>query len=369
MIIGFNSFVVYSEVQFLQSNSEFQFHEYENTGPVYTAVCEKLDARVHEDGKILLLSEATSKETDSSLKTDRVFAIEHNAYLKLLSNDSVKLQLKRIDPELREILFMGNNSLLIAFLFLMFAGLITVYLVAYQFEKKYIIALVSCIVLFMIVLTPWNPYKYPFNGYKEIILTEPGSSTKGLVLTNLGIISTDAGTAELLLKGKSVETFLYSKKRHGLDKSVLTEKLNSNSVRKNLLLNGLDYLKRSNYMGLGAGGFQASNVLKLNKYPDNGVVGAHNFIIEILSQYGIFIFGMLMSVFVWVICVLFRALKRGLWDEKHFLVLWLLVTLVFMGNANSTFLSLPINWFLVVMVLVFANELMESRKDSNENKH
>lgn len=369
LIIGFNSFVVYSEMQFLQSNSDFQFQEYENTSQVYTQVCEKLDARMHKDGKILLLSKAALKETDTSVKTDRVFAIEHNAYLKLLNNDSVELQFKHIDPELREILFMGNNSLLIALLFLIFAGLITAYVVVYQFGKYDIILLVSCVVLFMIVLLPSNTYKYPFNGYKEIVLTEPGSDTKELVMTDLGIISTDAVTGKLLLKGERVNTFLYSKENQQLDSLLLKEALSSNSVRKNLLLNGLDYLKKSHYMGLGAGGFQASNVLKLNKYPDNGVVGAHNFMIEILSQYGVVIFAMLMSVFIWVLLVLLRAFKRKLWDEKHFLVLWLLITLVFMGNANSTFLSLPINWFLVVLVLVFANELMESRKDLNENKH
>lgn len=369
LIIGFNSFVVYSEMQFLQSNSDFQFQEYENTSQVYTQVCEKLDARMRKDGKILLLSKAALKETDTSVKTDRVFAIEHNAYLKLLNNDSVELQFKHIDPELREILFMGNNSLLIALLFLIFAGLITAYVVVYQFGKYDIILLVSCVVLFMIVLLPSNTYKYPFNGYKEIVLTEPGSDTKELVMTDLGIISTDAVTGKLLLKGERVNTFLYSKENQQLDSLLLKEALSSNSVRKNLLLNGLDYLKKSHYMGLGAGGFQASNVLKLNKYPDNGVVGAHNFMIEILSQYGVVIFAMLMSVFIWVLLVLLRAFKRKLWDEKHFLVLWLLITLVFMGNANSTFLSLPINWFLVVLVLVFANELMESRKDLNENKH
>lgn len=369
LIVGFNSFVIYSEMQFLESNSDFQFQEYENTNRVYTQVCEKLDARMHKDGKILLLSKAALKETDTSVKTDRVFAIEHNAYLKLLNNDSVELQFKQIDPELREILFMGNNSLLIALLFLIFAGLITAYVVVYKFGKYDIILLISCVALFMIVILPSNAYKYPFNGYKEIVLTEPGSDAKGLLLTDLGIISTDAVTGKLLLKGESVNTFLYSKENPQLDSILKKKALSSNSVRKNLLLNGLDYLKKSHYMGLGAGGFQASNVLKLNKYPDNGVVGAHNFMIEILSQYGVIIFAMLMSVFIWVLLVLFRAFKRKLWDGKHFLVLWLLITLVFMGNANSTFLSLPINWFLVVLVLVFANELMESRKDLNENKH
>ncbi|WP_300665731.1 O-antigen ligase family protein [Fluviicola sp.] len=369
LIVGFNSFVIYSEVQFLESNTEFQFYEHENTSRVYVSLCEQLNLRVKEEGNTLLMSKAVLKQPDSSMKPDRVFAIEHKAYLKLLNNDSVELQLKRIQPELSKTLFMGNNGRLIMLLFLIFAGLIAVYLVSYRFEKYYIIGLVSCIGLFIIVLLPGNPYKYPFNGYKEVILSEPDSDTKKFVLTDLGVISADAGTGELLLKGGKVKTFLYSKKNQKLDNIVLMEALGSNSVRKNLLLNGLDYLKRSNYMGLGAGGFQASNVLKLNKYPDNGVVGAHNFIIEILSQYGVFIFALLMSVFIWIIYILLCALKRGLWDEKHFLVLWLLVTLVFMGNANSTFLSLPINWFLVVLVLVFANELMESRKELNENKH
>ncbi len=369
LMIGFNSLVVFLEVGFLRSNSEFQFHDNENAGAVYSEVCEKLDARIHKDGKILLLSKDGEKETDTSLKADRVFAIEYHAYLKLLNKDSVKLQLKRIDPDLRDRLFMGDNKLLIALLILTFAGLIVIYLRAHRFENYYIIGLLACAGLFLVVLLPMNSYKYPFKGYKEIVLTEPGSNTKGLMITDLGIISADPGTGELLLKGENVETFLYSKEKSRIDSTLLKRALSSNSVRKNLLLNGLDYLKKSHYMGLGAGGFQASNMLKLNKYPDNGVVGAHNFIIEILSQYGVLVFGMLMSVFIWIIVVLFRAFRRRLWDEKHFLVLWFLITFVFMGNANSTFLSLPINWFLVTCLLIFANEIIDSGKATNEVKH
>ncbi|MNX99945.1 hypothetical protein D3C86_1324230 [compost metagenome] len=134
-------------------------------------------------------------------------------------------------------------------------------------------------------------------------------------------------------------------------------------------MNGIEYLKSSHYMGLGSGGFLASNLKKLNKYPDGGVGGAHNFIIEILSQYGVIIFVLLFSVFTWIGVLLFRAFKNKSWNDQHFIVLWLFVTLIFMGNANSSFLSLPINWFLVVFLLIFANKIAAPRKDTNENEH
>lgn len=362
LLLGFNALLVFSEMKFLESNSELQFAGGKNPGPVYTELHEKLEEKLKGEGKILLMSHQTLQNQDT-LKTDRIFAIEQHAYLKLLNGDTVRLQVKRLSPELQKNLFMGNNCLLISLLFALFIILLTVYLVTQRSEKYAVLSLIFCVTLFLVVLLPANSYRYPFNEYKQIMLAEAGPDAQNLVPANLGIISVDAATGGVLLTGKQLETFLYSKSGLQAEDCVLTEKLNSNVVRKNQFLNGLEYLKKSCFMGLGAGGFQASNRNKMNKYPDNGVVGAHNFVIEILSQYGILIFGLLVSVIAWIIVVLIRASGKGWWEAKHFLVLWLLVALVFMGNANSTFLSLPINWFLVACVFIFANELMESRKE------
>lgn len=362
LLLTFNTVLIASEMEFLDSNSELQFRICGEPGKVYREVGQKLDQRLKENGKILLSSGEALQKQDT-LKTDRVFVIEQHAYLKLLNGDTVKLQLKQINPELRKAIFMGNNKLLIALLFALLAILLTAYLVNYRFEKYSVVSLVFCVGLFLVVLLPANSYEYPFKRYKQIMLAETGTNLDKLEASDLGIISSDAATGELLLTGKPLKAFLYSKGGKQENGVTLAEKLNSNDVRKNQFLNGLDYLEKSRFMGLGAGGFQASNLKKMNKYPDNGVVGAHNFMIEILSQYGILIFSLLASMFGWIIFRLVRASGRGWWDAKHFLVLWLLIALVFMGNANSTFLSLPINWFLVACVFIVANELMESRKE------
>ncbi|WP_343748440.1 O-antigen ligase family protein [Fluviicola sp.] len=362
LLLTFNTVLIASEMEFLDSNSELQFRTCGEPGKVYREVGQKLDQRLKENGKILLSSGEALQKQDT-LKTDRVFVIEQHAYLKLLNGDTVKLQLKQINPELRKAIFMGNNKLLIALLFALLAILLTAYLVNYRFEKYSVVSLVFCVGLFLVVLLPANSYEYPFKRYKQIMLAETGTNLDKLEASDLGIISSDAATGELLLTGKPLKAFLYSKGGKQENGVTLAEKLNSNDVRKNQFLNGLDYLEKSRFMGLGAGGFQASNLKKMNKYPDNGVVGAHNFMIEILSQYGILIFSLLASMFGWIIFRLVRASGRGWWDSKHFLVLWLLIALVFMGNANSTFLSLPINWFLVACVFIVANELMESRKE------
>ena len=362
LLLTFNTVLIASEMEFLDSNSELQFRTCGEPGKVYREVGQKLDQRLKENGKILLSSGEALQKQDT-LKTDRVFVIEQHAYLKLLNGDTVKLQLKQINPELRKAIFMGNNKLLITLLFALLAILLTAYLVNYRFEKYSVVSLVCCVGLFLVVLLPANSYEYPFKRYKQIMLAETGTNLDKLEASDLGIISSDAATGELLLTGKPLKAFLYSKGGKQENGVALAEKLNSNDVRKNQFLNGLDYLEKSRFMGLGAGGFQASNLKKMNKYPDNGVVGAHNFMIEILSQYGILIFSLLASMFGWIIFRLVRASGRGWWDAKHFLVLWLLIALVFMGNANSTFLSLPINWFLVACVFIVANELMESRKE------
>lgn len=63
----------------------------------------------------------------------------------------------------------------------------------------------------------------------------------------------------------------------------------SNNTRVNLMKNGIEFFKETNLMGVGAGGL---DYWMLNKsiYSTGGVLKMHNWWIEILSTYGIFIF-------------------------------------------------------------------------------
>ncbi|MNK22595.1 Teichuronic acid biosynthesis protein TuaE [compost metagenome] len=369
LLIGFNAFVIHKEIDFLDVRNEFQFHNDENAGPVYSEICEKINEQTSNNNRILLISD-NKPGVKPVCGDDVMFVIEQNAYLKLLDGNNVQLTLKQVGPELHHIIFMGDNQWMIALLMLLTLFLIIAYFVNYRFKTSNALLIAGCVILFLVTLLPVHTFSYSSEKYRSLVLTEPDFDPGNLELNDLGVISTSATTGSLLREGKEVKTYLYSNEMAKADSGLIVpEKLSSNTIRKNLVMNGIEYLKSSHYMGLGSGGFLASNLKKLNKYPDGGVGGAHNFIIEILSQYGVIIFVLLFSVFTWIGVLLFRAFKNKSWNDQHFIVLWLFVTLIFMGNANSSFLSLPINWFLVVFLLIFANKIAAPRKDTNENEH
>ena len=84
--------------------------------------------------------------------------------------------------------------------------------------------------------------------------------------------------------------------------------LNSNNVRINLILNGLEFYKTSPFIGLGAGNldyYLANNAI----YPTNGITKMHNLYLEILVTYGIFIF-IAYLIFYFGMC--FKLLKAWL---------------------------------------------------------
>ena len=364
VLVAANAWVIHTENQFLKSDQEYLSG---SNNPLKS----ELDKHLRENGKLLLVNADSSSETNPSVsKTDQVFAIEEGSYSRLLRNETLTLQLSEVPTQLQQEVFIGNNMRLLVSMILVLVVLVLFYVFSAPKRIGRMAFLVTCSGLFLLALWPQNSYRYPTEKYKKRVLTEPGFDRTKLHFSNLGVLSSEAPAGELLAKGNRVRMRLYSKERDG-DKrleSAPENHLCSDAVRKNLVLNGMDYLEKSRYLGVGPGGFQANNQLKRNKYPDNGVGGAHNFIIEILSQYGVLVFGLLLSLFVWIFYRLFRAFSKGLWSEKHFLVLWLFVTLVLMGNANSTFLSLPMNWVLVILLLVFANELMEPRNLPDEDK-
>lgn len=370
LLIGLSLVVFYSEWNFLKS--EPNALEMNNSCKHYSEIGHKIDKRIEQSGRILLTSDAglVEKPDSSYLKSDKVFVIENKTYLKLLNNESVELQFKKVNRELYKKMFIGKNELLLVLsMTLLFLILITVFIYTNRFTKNKRMLFLPLTGVVIVILLAWNSYQFPSQGYKKRVLVEKGLVMNHLQKKDLSVVSTDFQTGKVLQTGKSLRTYLFDKKKDMTLDSNDSKELGSNGIRKNLILNGLDYLKKSNYLGIGAGGFLASNLNKQNKYPDGGVGGAHNFIIEILSQYGVGIFALLAGVFFWILLILIRSFFKGIWNEKHFLVLWLLIVLIFMGNANSTFLSLPMNWLLVAFLLVFANKLMPEKVEQNEIKN
>lgn len=361
-LLTFNCFITGLEFRLLDSDYDLKISGGENK--FSATIQDKHNAYLQRQGCVLLMgNKGIEKSTEHA--PDKVFAIEHSAFLKLLDGRRIELVQKKINEEAGQSLFYGRNASLITILAIFSALILVCWLIVKHRDKTSLLVfggsvLVLTMVFFLHVFDHTSPV------YKRIVLMEPSTSTDNLTASSLYIISASSVTADQLESGNPTEAYLYSGK---VGPNPEAGQLSSGSIRKNLVLNGLEYLRSSRFMGTGAGGYRENNLRKLNKYPDRGVGGAHNFAIEILSQYGIIVFLLLATVIIAVCYRLFLALRAKTWSKKHFLVLWLLITLCLMGNSNSSFLSLPLNWFLVIFMLIFAGELIAPLKVTDENKH
>ena len=75
---------------------------------------------------------------------------------------------------------------------------------------------------------------------------------------------------------------------------------NSYNVRKNLILNGLDFLENSNYLGVGSGQYSVYTSKGLIKHDVDTVLSPHSLIIELLSEYGILMFLFFVAIFIFL---------------------------------------------------------------------
>jgi O-antigen ligase len=85
----------------------------------------------------------------------------------------------------------------------------------------------------------------------------------------------------------------------------------SAETRYNLVWNGLWFLWQSRGLGVGAGAFE-SHVINGNvPYPVGIALNAHNVWIEILSQYGVIVFCVWISWFVYAIAIALKAVRTA----------------------------------------------------------
>jgi hypothetical protein len=135
------------------------------------------------------------------------------------------------------------------------------------------------------------------------------------------------------------------------------EQLSSNLIRKNLLLNGFDFFKRSNFIGVGAGGFKVKMQKGENLYDTSGIIDPHCYALEIISQYGVFVTLLFGILFFYVLKALFLSIKYNGLNQTHLFILLLLICYAIMSNANSAFLPLPLNWFLFALIMIKTDDL------------
>ncbi len=147
---------------------------------------------------------------------------------------------------------------------------------------------------------------------------------------------------------------LYSKKQiDSISEHSLLVRLDSYGTRLNFFKNGIEFIKKHPIIGVGPGQYKTlhrqSNVL----FPTGSNISAHNFPIEIISQYGIFgwgYFGILLYIFIQIV-------KR----RKGFSI-WVLLSIpifLVISLIPSSFLYLDVCWlFTPCLLMVLQNNNM-----------
>ncbi|SHE96259.1 O-Antigen ligase [Seinonella peptonophila] len=122
------------------------------------------------------------------------------------------------------------------------------------------------------------------------------------------------------------------------------------TVRKFLLLNGLKFLKKSHYMGVGAG-----NIEPLMKgQPKVNKVNMHNWWAEVLVNFGVIIFVIYMALYVWLLWRLFILARRKISPYISTKLRWAAVSCLaaligygFGGIAPSTAIHFTPMWICI----------------------
>ncbi len=139
----------------------------------------------------------------------------------------------------------------------------------------------------------------------------------------------------------------------------------SDAIRLKLIKNGIYLFKTSNGFGVGPGMFRYLHNEK--KIPENvgEQNGPHNWIIELLSQYGFF-------CLIYIFFVLFMIWKSILLSKYHqrYSIIFIISIIGFfiMSNSPSGFGLLDINWiFTGIMILFFTNEITKTSAIENKS--
>lgn len=121
----------------------------------------------------------------------------------------------------------------------------------------------------------------------------------------------------------------------------------SDKVRMHLIYNGLDMIKNHPVFGEGPGSFRINHKENKFRYPTDTVSNPHNFVIEVISQFGIWGWG----YFAFLIFMFLRAVPDTSFTTDRKTVLILLILLYpFIGLIPSSFLYINLHWLFLPLI-------------------
>lgn len=135
----------------------------------------------------------------------------------------------------------------------------------------------------------------------------------------------------------------------------------SDNLRKNLILNGWQFIKEKPIFGVGPGQYREYLDQNKGKFETGTLRSPHNYVIEMWSQFGL----LALFYFGFIGMILFKLVISKLsWiEKKSYLLVFIAFSILMM--VPSGFLLLDINWLFIPLVLISVPILETKREKIN----
>ena len=186
----------------------------------------------------------------------------------------------------------------------------------------------------------------------EIFLGPQYENSKNYRINELSIINkNENGSYELSKANEKLSKKEQVKLINDLDSINKNNPEKSFNIRKNLILNGLSFIKEKPVLGLGPGGYEQRCLSNKKKYFVASQVSPHNFPIEIISKYGIF--GWLYFLFLGALVykLFFRRKTIPKMDSAILFLFLLSVPLIWL--MPSSYMLLQTHKMLIPMLCIY----------------
>lgn len=234
--------------------------------------------------------------------------------------------------------------------FIFFLIIVFIPYVKQKLNKRSIFYSVS-LVIALVLISVSNTF---FNG--KAYLRTPEKELNSLIVANCEL---DSITAYKDLSPEKQQKLI-----NKFSENPIVDDSRSDNIRVNLLKNGLIMISERPILGGGPGSFRLNHKEHKFQYETDTVSNPHNFVIEIIAQFGIWGWG----YFALLLVVFYKTIvAKTLSKETKVVVSLLIVLYPFIGLLPSSFLYINLHWlFLPLITCLLLNKETQSDKPEQQ---
>jgi len=129
--------------------------------------------------------------------------------------------------------------------------------------------------------------------------------------------------------------------------------LTSFQIRRNLIINGINFITQHPLRGIGAGNFEYYMKHTNDVLPTKNVINSHSWLLQLMCEYGIIIGSLYWLLILLLFILNYKYLfKVSINDRQLFIAVNLLIIFVIVSNVSSSFASSPLNWTIFSLIFI-----------------